>query len=137
MKKPFKVFLIKYSENKRDDTFDSEVHSVYFDGKTADEELKKLQEKEDGYTYYIDDHNVAQTKNLTYKLDAHEMTLDGEPIGIGDLLILLTKYSIKNNDCLDGVIQYMVLINDKCWNGTYLKAHPQYTQNESESCLPL
>ena len=52
------IYIIKYSTNKRDNTFDSEIIECYLNKNFALLELEKIRKKNesDGYTYYIDSH---------------------------------------------------------------------------------
>lgn len=71
---------------------------------------------------------------MKYKLDAEKLTLNGKPMGLGDLLVLLCKYEGKYGDpIMEKIIQYWVMKYDGGWNGYIIdkdytiKKDPQIT----------
>ena len=68
-----------------------------------------------------------------HELNVTKLTLDGQKITTVDLIVLMTKYEIMNNDKkMQKVLSYMVMLYENGHNGLYLKAEPKYTINEQE-----
>lgn len=59
--------------------------------------------------------------------------LDGKPMGSADLIMLLTNYaSLHNDNDLELVLDYWVMLKESGHNGFYLKELHKVTQNKSE-----
>ena len=68
------------------------------------------------------------------ELDTKKLTLNGKTLTDTDCLMLLTKLQIRDNDeDLERVIDYWIMLKESGHNGFYLKDYHKVTQNADEA----
>ena len=70
---------------------------------------------------------------MKYQLDTKDMTLDGKPISSTDMVLLMSKFAIKNDDKkMDSLVDYSIYLYECGHNGFHLKSDYQFTTNKDE-----
>lgn len=72
---------------------------------------------------------------MLHQLDTKKMTLDLKPITISDLMLLLAKYGIKENDKkIDLLLDYFTMLYECGHNGFHLLSDYKVTTKKEECC---